>query len=331
MIKKLFGITAGLGLAAFGAGALAAGIVMLGNRRVEEWETLTEDDANDGDYLPLSNGTRIHYIARGDSSTTAEREPLILIHGLMDSAHSWYKNIDALAQHRRVLAIDLIGFGYSSRVAEPTYSLNYFAQTVREFMDAMNVERASIVGHSLGGAVTLEFARLYPERVKNLVLIAPGTYLVNLLTPINLAARVPIAPRAVLGLAMTNEYTRLRAWRHALGDPSRMNPQEKAMRLRPGQVKGTVDALVAMASSEWSSDIDEEMNTITAPTLILWGDKDRTVPLQHGDRHARTLPNADYVILKGAGHLPHIECAEQVNRLMVEFLKNKNPEINFSF
>jgi len=315
MTKKIFGIAAGLGFA-FGAGALAASIVLLGNRRVNEWETLTEDDANDGDFLTLSNGTRIHYIARGDPG----REPLILIHGLMDSAHSWYKNIDALAQNHRVWAIDLIGFGYSSRVAEPTYSLNYFARTVREFMDAQGIARASIVGHSLGGAVTLEFARLYPERVNNLILIAPGTYLVNLLTPINLAARVPFAPRTLLGLAMTNEQARMRAWRHALGDPSHMNPQEKAMRVRPAQVKGTVDALVAMAASEWASDIDEALDAITAPTLILWGDKDRTVPLRHGDRHARALPNAEYVILEGAGHLPHIECTDEVNRLMQDFL-----------
>lgn len=321
MIKKILGVAAGLGLAAFGTGALAAGMVMLGNRRVREWETLTEDDASEGAYLTLSNGTRIHYIARGDASANPGREPLILIHGLMDSAHSWYKNIDVLAQDRRVLAIDLIGFGYSSRVAEPTYSLNYFAQTVREFMDAMNIERASIVGHSLGGAVTLELARLYPERVNKLVLIAPGTYLVNLLTPIQLAARVPIAPRAFLGLTMTNERARMRAWRRALGDPARMNPQEKAMRVRPAQVKGTVDALVAMAASEWTSDLVEEMRAITAPTLILWGDKDHAVPLRHGDRHARALPNAEYVILEGAGHIPHVEFADAVNQLMIDFMK----------
>ncbi len=93
------------------------------------------------------------------------------------------------------------------------------------------------------------------------------------------------------------------------------------MRLRPGQVKGTVDALVAMAASEWTSDIDEELNAITAPTLIIWGDKDRTVPLWHGDRHARALPNAEYVILEGAGHIPHIEYADEVNRLMQDFLR----------
>lgn len=315
MIKKLLGVAIGFGLA-LGAGALAASIVALGNRRVAEWETLTEDDAGDGAYLTLSNGARMHYVACGDPG----HAPVILIHGLMDSTHSWYRNIDALAQQHRVIAIDLIGFGYSSRVAAPTYSLNYFAQTVRELMDALNIDRASIAGHSLGGAVALELARLDPARVNRLILIAPGTYLVNRLAPLHLAARVPLAPRAILGLAMTNEQMRLSAWRHALGDPARMDPAEKAMRLHPAQVKGTVDALVAMAQSEWTSALDEELAAITAPTLIIWGAKDHTVPLRHGERHARALPKVEYVILEGAGHLPHIEYAAAVNRLMQDFL-----------
>src|SRR5450756_2405370 len=197
MIGKM--IKGAIGLAAFGAGALAASALVVGNKRVDAWETLTPEDAGVGDFVTLSDGARMHCVTRRPSTprrSAQDAQDVILIHGLMDSALNWSKNIDALAQAHRVWAIDLIGFGFSSRVTAPTYSLKYFARTVREFMDAQGIERANIVGHSLGGAVALELALDEPQRVERLILIAPGTYVVNLPFALNLAARVPYIPRA---------------------------------------------------------------------------------------------------------------------------------------
>lgn len=315
MIKKLVGVVAGL--VGFSAGALAASFVVLGNRRVDEWETLTLDNAVEGDFVETDDGTRLHYVACGDPAN----EPIILIHGLMDSAFHWHKNIDALAQHRRVYAIDLPGFGYSSRIAEPVYCLDYLARAVHDFMNEREIMHADIVGHSLGGAVALQLAHDYPERVGKLVLIAPGTYLTNQLAPLKFAARVPYAPRALMGFAMTSEQARLRSWRHALGDPANLDRHELSLRVRPQRVKGTANALVAMAASCWTNNLHEELDRVTAPTLILWGDKDRTVPPWHGERHVNALPNAELIVLEGAGHIPQNEFPEQVNELMLEFLK----------
>ena len=313
MIGKI--IKGAIGLAAFGAGALAASAVVLGNRRVDRWETLSLEDANDGDFVTLSDGARMHYVTRGDAGS-----PVILIHGLMDSALNWSKNIDALAESHRVWAIDLIGFGFSSRVAEPMYSLKYYARTLCELMDARGIERASIVGHSLGGAVALEFAHDYPARVDQLVLIAPATYLLGIPTALNLAARMPYVPRALVGMAVTSKHARLSAWRNALGNPDRLDPQEARKYARPLRVKGTADALVAMAASPRESDLPAGLRQIDARTLILWGDKDLAVPVEHGEHHERNLPNAEFVILEGAGHVPQIEYPDVVNRLMLEFL-----------
>ncbi len=313
MIGKL--IKGAVSIAAFSAGAFAASAVVLGNRRVDYWETLSLDDADDGEFVTLSDGARMHYVARGDSGS-----PVILIHGLMDSALNWSKNIDALAESHRVWAIDLIGFGFSSRVTEPTYSLKYFARTVREFIDAQGIERANIVGHSLGGAVALELAHDYPARVDKLVLIAPGTYLVNLPLALNLAARVPYVPRALVGMAVTSNHARMSAWRNALGNPDRLDPKEARKYARPLRVKGTADALVAMAASPRESDLPAGLKQIDAPTLILWGDKDIAVPVEHGEYHERHLPNAEFVILEGAGHTPQVEYPDVVNRLALEFL-----------
>jgi pimeloyl-ACP methyl ester carboxylesterase len=316
-------IKGAIGLAAFGAGAFAASALVVGNKRVDAWETLAPEDAGVGDFVTLSDGARMHYVVRRPSTprrSAQDAQDVILIHGLMDSALNWSKNIDALAQTYRVWAIDLIGFGFSSRMTAPTYSLKYFARTVREFMDAQGIERANIVGHSLGGAVALELALDEPQRVERLILIAPGTYVVNLPFALNLAARVPYIPRALVGMAMTSTRARLSAQRNALGNPAHFDPQAARQYTRPLHVKGTADALVAMAASPRASDLPAGLKNIAAPTLILWGDKDLAVPVKHGGHHERNLPNAEFVILEGAGHTPQLEYPDVVNRLVVDFL-----------
>jgi pimeloyl-ACP methyl ester carboxylesterase len=305
-----------LGLLAVGAGVAAAAAVVIGNRRVDEWETLTQEDAGEGDFVELADGTRMHYISRGTHGS-----PVILIHGLMDSAFHWHKNIDAIAEHHRVWAIDLIGFGFSSRPRGPTYSLKAYAQHVREFMDAQGIDRADIVGHSLGGAVTLEFAHDYPARVEKLILIAPATFLLQFRPQVKLAAHLPLVPRAVIGYTLTSARARMSAWRNAVGDPSHVDLEESEIRLRPQRVKGTAEALLAMLGSPHLSDLPDGLSQIKAPALILWGKNDNAVPLRHGGYHVRDLPNGELVVLEGAGHIPQNEFPEAVNRLIVEFLE----------
>ena len=335
MIPKIF--KGAIGLAALGAGALTIGAVALGNRRIDRWETLTPNDADDGDFVTLSDGARMHYLARGGQPSAVggqqpalshalsrvegevEGSAVVLIHGLMGSADEWAKNMDALAQERRVWAIDLIGFGFSSRLTEPTYSLKYFARSVCEFLDAQGAARASIVGHSLGGAITLQFAHDYPARVDKLILVDAAAYL-QIPAALNLAARVPCVPRALVGLAMTSPRARTLAWRNAFGSPKHLDARETHALVRAARVQGTADAMVAMMASRRASDLPHGLKKIAAPTLILWGDKDRAVPLRHCKRLARDLPHAELVIVEGAGHVPHIEFPETVNRLMNEFL-----------
>lgn len=315
-MKKLLGVALG---ALAGVLASAAALVVLGNRRVDRWETLTLDDADTGDFVILADGTRIHYLSRAPSSSVlCPPSSVILIHGLMDSAEQWRANLDALAQAHHVWAIDLIGFGFSSRVTTPTYSLAMFARSIREFMDAQGIARASLVGHSLGGAIALRFAYDYPDRIEKLVLIAPATFLLPLRPESKIAKHLPFVPRALIGWVMLNRRARERALREALGDPTQYDTIEIARRIRPLHVRGTADALVAMLASPREDDVPLE--GIAAPTLIVWGTRDRAVPRYHIERHARALPNAKSVIIENAGHLPHYEYPDQVNRLLLDFL-----------
>ncbi len=311
-MRKLW-VGLGLGLT---TGILATSTLVLGNRRVDEWETLTPAAAPEGDFVTLADGARMRFIQRGNTGT-----PIVLIHGLMDSADFWHHNLDALAQHHRVWAIDLVGFGYSSRISEPVYSLHYFARAIREFMDVQGITQAHVIGHSLGGAVTLQLARDYPTRVNQLILIAPGTFLINSIGLLHWFAQVPWVPRALMGFALTSKQARWRAYRNALGNPAHFNPYDAQLRIQPMRVRGTADALIAMATSRWTNNLENELAHISAPTLIVWGDRDRAVPVAHAEKHARALPNAKLVILEGAGHIPHIEFPAIVNPLFNNFLE----------
>jgi pimeloyl-ACP methyl ester carboxylesterase len=115
------------------------------------------------------------------------------------------------------------------------------------------------------------------------------------------------------------------SWRGAVGDPSHVDLKESEFRLRSQRVKGSAEALVAMLGSPHLSDLPAGLSRIAAPTLILWGENDRVVPLRHGGYHAQELPNARLVVLKSAGHIPQNEYPAQVNRLMGDFLKSIFP------
>ncbi len=308
-------LRAGLAVAALGASALTADFILSSRRRIREWETLACADARDGGFVSLSEGAAMHYIARGDDG-----DAVILIHGLMSSAYEWQKNMDALARGHRVYAIDLIGFGFSTRVAQPCYSLRYYAQTVREFMTALGIPRASLVGHSLGGAVALQFAYDYPAQTDRLVLLAPGIYLVKYCRPIRYAASIPYLPQSIMSLFVCNPRAQRISLRNALGNGALLDEGTLATRQRATRVKGTLDALLAMSRSPHASDLRLRLGDIEAPTLVIWGDQDIVVPPGHGKRLVGELPRAELVVIKGAGHLPNEQFPDRVNRLIEDFL-----------
>ena len=301
-------------VAALGASVLSPRVLFY--RPAEgEWETLRPEDAEAGEFLPLSDGTRMHYTVRG-----ADGPAVVLIHGLMSSTDEWAKNMDALAQVHRTWAIDLIGFGYSSRLAEPKYSCKYLANSVHEFLDRQGIARASIVGHSLGGAVALQLAHDAPEHVDKLILIDAAAYIFGWFRMVRLMTSIPYVPRALARRMLANPRVHESSLRNALGDPAQLDERALAARLRATRVKGTLDALLAMSASPQAAEGPEGLDRITVPVLILWGEQDFVLPLRHGRRLARDLPNAHLEIVPGAGHLPNEERPERVNALMLEFL-----------
>lgn len=307
-----------LGMFAVGAVAGTFAALRYGNRFIDQFEDTSRDEIAEGEYCKTAAGWHIHYTVQGEGS------PLVLIHGFLDSHKTWRRNVQVLAQNHRVYAIDVLGFGSSERVRDPIYTMKQQSGFLREFFESQNLEKADIIGHSMGGALALQFAYDFPDSVHKVVLIAPATYLYNRF-PRNGLNRVPRhVSRGVLGIYEKMQGDRSNPVLYAYGDPERITEDAKDIRNQMMRVQGQHDALISMSMSKREADVPREMSRVTVPILVIWGKKDRVVPVSDAAKHVRDLPNARLEIIDSAGHLPHEEEPELVNHLITNFL-DTNP------
>lgn len=305
-----------LGLGAVGAAVGIWAALRWGDEFLNRFEDTPHDTNAPGNFVTTSAGYRLHYTSAGQGS------PIVLIHGFMDSHRTWRRNVDVLASAHRVYALDMLGFGSSERVRAPIYTLKQQAQALKSFFDALQIGPAVIIGHSLGGALALQFAYDFPDLVHKLVLVAPATYLYAAL-PRNGLRYIPRGvARGVLGLYQRWQGSRAATVRLAYGAAQRITQDSIGFRKQMLRTRGMHDALLFMIQSKREADVPRYLQQVTVPTLIIWGRRDRVLPGSHARRHAQALPNARLEWVETAGHLPHEEQPEQVNWLLQEFLKD---------
>ena len=254
------------------------------------------------------HGKRVAYRAAGD-----EGPVVILIHGMASSSSSWDPVLPLLAEHCRVIAPDLLGSGGSDKPVTGDYSLGAYASNVRDVMTALDIDRATIVGHSLGGGVALQFAYQFPERCDRLVLVNAGglgrevhaILRAATLPGFDLVLRAVTAPWArqaggtagrllrrvgiVPGTDMDQAGTAL----SALGDRE----------TRAAFVK-TIRSVIATGGQRVSAN-DRFYLAAAMPTLLVWGENDRIIPVGHATAAHEQIPGSHLEIIAGAGHYPH--------------------------
>lgn len=273
--------------------------------------------------ITLSNNTTLAYVEKGSGDQT-----LIFIHGLGSYLPAWNKNIPTLSEHYRTIAIDLPGYGKSSK-GNYEFSMTYYAQVLKEFTEKKDLKNIVLVGHSMGGQIALTAALQYPDLVDKLILIAPAgfevfnkgqrSWLANVMTPD--AVRFTPVDQIRTNLAY-NFY-------NMPEDAEFMYTDRVAMRKAEG-FNGYCYAVSKSVKGMVDQPIYEFLPKIKQPTLAIFGANDNLIPnrfLNAGktEKYAQDgiskMPNGTLIMLEKTGHFAQFESAEAVNNHIVEFLK----------
>jgi pimeloyl-ACP methyl ester carboxylesterase len=284
-----------------------------------EWDK-NRDAVFNADYSRFIevDGVRVHYQEAGQSDAPA----MILIHGFAASNLVWSKVLLEIAENGfRVIAPDLLGYGYSEKPRQFDYTILRQAEMVVNLMKRLGIERGIVVGSSYGGAIASTIALDHPELVEKLILIGavtnnkPTRYLLMRLfgSPIigDILSPLVVGSRSLLRLRMKRVYDR-HSWEL---DERRVDARHLPLRTR-----GAHRAIIRTVR-RWNAErISREAHLITQPTLVLWGDTDREVPLGDGERLHEEIPNSRLIVFRACGHLPHEEYPQAVIRLISEFV-----------
>lgn len=255
--------------------------------------------------------------------------PVLLLHGLAATKVSYLPLLPALAERYRVIVPDLPGHGESGKPRE-RYTPVFFSRVIGALMDEMGIEKAAVVGNSMGGRIALEVADVYPERVTSLILLDPA------------AAGVPFPLYArLLGLLPTGVGAVPVPWRRKIvvtairqmfADPDRLPRSgyvaaaDEFIRIyRKGRARVALLSAMRGLIADEPEAFYRRAARIEAPTLIVWGREDRLVPVRLGRRLAKTIPHSQLVVLPGVGHVPQFELPEETRSLVLNFLDGINP------
>jgi pimeloyl-ACP methyl ester carboxylesterase len=273
---------------------------------------------------------RMHYVRLGrmriSTLTMGQGTDVLLLHGLGGTKASLFDTAAALSRSYRVHAIDLPGFGSSSKPRIAPYNAQWYAETVRQLLDALQIERAHLVGNSLGGRVALEVAMQEPRRVLALGLLCPAVaFIRRAFHPIVRLARPEFAllPHRFRRAQVESRFWQMFADRD-LVDPSLAEIAVDEFQRIYGSAGGRRAFLstarnIYLEAPFGKNGFYTRLAELEPPTLFVWGSQDRLVPAAFKPHVARALPGAEQIVLEGCGHVPQIERPEQTNALLARF------------
>lgn len=280
-------------------------------------ESLADEDSK---FIEV-NGVNVHYKIYGTGEPV-----LILLHGFGASLFSWHEVTTPLAEYGTVIAYDRPAFGLTERPleweGENPYSQDAQVELVIGLMDALGVEKATLVGNSAGGTVSMLTALKYPERIESLILVDPAVYA---------GGGAPAWIRPVLGTPQMRHLGPLFARqiqaqgvefiKTAWHDPRKISQATFDGYQKPLKVENWDKALWELTLSSRESGLAERVKEFELPILVITGDDDRIVPTEQSLRLAEELPNAALAVIPQCGHLPHEECPDEFMQAVQDFLR----------
>ena len=251
---------------------------------------------------------------------------VILLHGVGCHVEFWERNIASLAREHRVFAVDIVGFGRTDK-PEVVYTFHLIAYFVLDFMKTMGIDKASLVGNSMGGGISMTVATQAPERVEKIVLVDP----VGLGRGVSPVMRLMTLP--VIGNVLTKPSRKgvVRQMQLCLYDPSQASDdfidRVAAIGTLPGNQRSFLSLLretsnMAGVKKGIVADFSARLKRIKSPILVIWGRQDRILPLADGEAAVQKMADVRLHVMDRAGHLPQIDKPEEFNATVLDFLRD---------
>ncbi len=315
-MKKRYWITGAVGL----AGAALA-VKLSRRQRDVEWDDHSHELHHaERSRFALIDGVRVHYQEAGDLS----QPPILLIHGFTASNFVWNDCLLPIAAAGfRVIAPDLVGFGFSGKPKQGEYTIDAQGRMIVELMNHLRIESAILIGSSYGGAVAATCALDYPNRVERLVLVdavindyakrrpllrlAALPLMGDLITPLMLGSRKLIHSQMRKGYAPENMH---------LFDEERMTAHHRPL-LAASTQRAALNTL-----RRWSAQrIERDAHLIEQPTLLVWGEDDPEIPIAHGRKLFEEMPNSRLIVFQRCGHMPMEEYPREFTEVVTGFCR----------
>jgi len=278
------------------------------------------NDVFEDRYTKVGN-VNTRYWSAGEKGST-----VIFLHGVGCHVEFWERNIAALSPEHRVFAVDIVGFGRTDKPAVD-YTFQLMADFVLDFMKTMGIDKASLVGNSMGGGISMTIAAQAPERVEKIVLVDP----VGLGRGVSMVMRLMSLP--LLGNMLTAPSRKgvIRQMQLCLYNPSQASDDfiDRAALISalPGNQRSFLSLLrgtcnMAGVKKGIVADFSAHIKRIKSPILVIWGRQDRILPLADGEAAVQKMANGRLHIMDQAGHFPQIDKLEEFNATLLGFLKD---------
>lgn len=312
---------------ALGIGGAIGGLValkMLTRARSAEWNDQIHH-AEHSHFIEV-DGATIHFQGFGETSNPT----MILIHGYTASTYVWKTVAPMLAEKDfHVVAVDLLGFGYSDKPAWFEYTIAAQARMVERLMNRLGIGRATIIGSSYGGAVASTLALDYPERVEKLILVGAVCNDEVLDNPLLKIAAIPLLGELLTPFVLDSKLLSKTRMKETLAPDAHhlIDAERVESVMRPLKARDAHHSVLASARNWDANRIQADVHLINQPTLLIWGENDSVIPLHNGECLYDAMLNSRLVVLKDCGHLPQEEKPERFVELVSDFCRDKKDKV----
>ncbi len=271
------------------------------------------------------------YVRVGEAKTRywaegADGSSVILIHGIGGYVEHWLPSFGSLAEQHHVYALDMLGHGRTDKPPDASYEIADLARFVRDFMEALGIERAAVVGHSLGGAIATRLALTYPSAVSKLVLVASAGFGKEVCMELRLCT-TPVVGEALTRPSRSASAQNLKMCVH---DQTLVTDEsiefDFEMASLPGAQRSFLKTLRACGgllsgqSKNMCGPNLDGIGSMDVPVMVVWGRQDKVIPVEHAEVAATGIQNVRVEIFDQCGHTPMLEHPEAFNEVLLEFL-----------